>query len=382
MSRLVRNGIRVMSSALLVSSNLLVGTVVAGAGTTDMTLRDQTVAEVIPLQGELRALSPGAFGGLWVTADGVAHIGIVDGDPRILAAVSATHLTVPPDVRSVAISETALYAKANDIAKQTMEREFEGIQVIRIEPSIADNQINVTAFRANGEQLTAIEASFGPSVHAVAADELVMGNACTRSNCPSPLKAALNLYQNSAFWCTGGWFFTNGTGSYWWSTAGHCSSTGNTYQHPSGVNVGSVTRQGWEDGSSADVSLFPVSSSAKSNLLYTGNGAYAPITSKESTSNEVIGEGVCTSRHGSESAPCGTLTSRNLILSICQSGGPCHTIYNLRYSTGTPDLPGDSGSPMYYGPKIIGMASAGDSTHAYYNHIGWIENQFALLVVK
>lgn len=296
--------------------------------------------------------------------------------------MGAAKLTVPPDVRAVATSEAALYAKANDIAKQTMERDFAGIRVNRVEPSIPDNRVNVTALEASDQQLTAIEASFGPSVHAITTDKLILGNTCTRSNCPNPLKAALNVYQHSVFWCTAGWFFTNGTGSYWWSTAGHCSTNGDTYQHPSGTNVGTVTRQGWLDGSSADVSLLPVTSAQKSNLMYSGSGGTLAMISEESTSNEVIGEGICTSRHTAETTPCGNLASRGLIISICQAGGPCHTIYNMRRATSVPDAPGDSGSPMFYGTRIIGMASAGDSTQTYYNHIAWIENQFGLYVVK
>lgn len=58
MIKLARNIIVAISSALLVWSALLIGAGAASAGASDNAVRDQTVAEVIALQAQLRALSP------------------------------------------------------------------------------------------------------------------------------------------------------------------------------------------------------------------------------------------------------------------------------------------------------------------------------------
>jgi hypothetical protein len=355
----------------------------AEAAMADTTLRDAVVDEAIPLQAELRASNASTFGGLWVGQDGTPHINVVGADARTVEKIRAVSWSAPPDIRTVEYSEADLIATKRAISSAAAEADFtlEGARVARIGVDVVNNRVDVVALDATPSELSAIAGRFGPSIVASTTDRLADGHACTRSSCPNPFKAGLNIYQNGVFWCTGGYLLKRSS-AYYWSSAGRCGNIGDVFQHPSGSNAGTVTFRSWYDQAPTDALLFGVSSSAKaSNILYVGNGATRSITSREQFVSQVIGEGVCTSRHGSESTNCGSLTNIDQDIYVCPSGQACRFILNMSRSAGTPNGPGDSGSPMYYGTKALGMASEGGSNYAWYNQIQAIENTFGATVL-
>jgi hypothetical protein len=338
-----------------------------------------SVAALAPLQLDLRTRFASTFGGLWVDASGVPTIGVVEEDAATAADVSNFNLPIPAVIKPVTYSEAAL----NDLHSKIVtdagdEFSLSGVQLAAVETDVLDNRVNVEAVGATVEQLDGIESAFGPAVLATSVAARTQGNACTKANCPNPLKGGLRLYQHSTFWCMSGFelYFTT---HYYLTTAGHCSTVGNVYQHPSGTNIGTVSGQGWRDNSPADASIFPIAAAQQSNQYLVNNTGYIlRVTSVEDPSmgQEVIGEDACV--NAQTSATCGILISNNNTISICE--GACHTILQMRRAS-FPTIGGDSGSPVTVAGKAQGIVSAsypGHPSDSLYSHEKNVENYFLL----
>ena len=108
-------------------------------------------------------------------------------------------------------------------------------------------------------------------------------------------------------------------------------------------------------GRDLDVMRFPNFDRHASNKLYVTSSLIRPVIASEFTSNEVVGEGVCSSKLSGVS--CGTLRSTN----VCTSYNVCAQ----RLASGQFACGGDSGSPVYYvigsGPsaRALGVLVAG-----------------------
>lgn len=91
------------------------------------------------------------------------------------------------------------------------------------------------------------------------------------------------------------------------------------------------------------------------------------MTSKETVTSEVIGEGVCSSRPSGQT--CGSLLSK-IVDTNCA--------YDQRKPDGQgPPVDGDSGSPVYYGFKAIGVLDcAGSGSVGYYTPAFLIEGKW------
>jgi hypothetical protein len=182
----------------------------------------------------------------------------------------------------------------------------------------------------------------------------------------------------------GGFIFWTATNRYWWSTAGHCGgsgsggwgSAGRTFQHPSGTNRGSVTYRGWYAGSVADVALFEISASQKSNILCrTTNCATSSITSRECGTCDVVGQTVFVQRRADFGSA--TLVHRNVSIAICNlDRTDCRQMHFQRETSIPISVGGDSGGPIFSPSltKAIGMISASKT----YTHISSIELQAAV----
>ena len=312
-------------------------------------------------------------------------VAIVGDDPAIGDLVRRSNLTVDPEFVSVDSSEAELDGLHKEIVDAAGEDFAIGsIELAGVETDIINNRVEIIAVKATASQLGELTTTFGHDVASSSVSARTIGDACTNANCPNPLKAGLKLYRNSSYACMGGFVFRYpGNSTYYLSTAGHCSSIGDTYQHPSGTNRGSVSHQGWANNSAADVSLFPISSGQKSNQICVDpQCVIVTATSREAPASgeEVIGEFACATKQTATN--CGTLVSVNNTISICKPGaGGCKTILWLRRATFTV-VPGDSGGAVYASHKAMGIISATypGSTNAVYSHVINVEFRFGMVV--
>lgn len=358
---------------------------VAGVGTP--TAREGLRAQLGPIQARLRQDHAKAFGGLWIDGAGVPVVAVIGEDSGVKNAVLGSSLAVSPRFVSVDSSEIDLETLHSQIVSATVEGfRLGAVELAAVETDIINNRVNVVAVGATEEQLTQIRARFGHEVATSSVAERSVGLACNNTNCPNPLKAGLKLYRpgSPTFACMSG-FVYRWNSSYYLSTAGHCSTLGDTYQHPSGTTRGSVSHQGWVSNSPADVSLFPIASSQKSNQICAATNGTCVITSVTQRENpalgqEVIGESVCGARQ--TTATCGTLVSVNTTICVSQfSGGPCNNMTYLRRATFAV-APGDSGGAVYAFGWAMGHISTAypGTTNAMYSHVINVEGYFQMVV--
>lgn len=141
--------------------------------------------------------------------------------------------------------------------------------------------------------------------------------------------------------CTLGANVTGG-GAYYFITAGHCTNVASTWYTMTKTLIGTVT-----------ASTFP--SHDWGVVRYTGSVSHeGTVGSQDITTagNATIGEHVCM-RGGVSGVHCGYVTSLNATVNYAEG-----TVYGL-IQTNICSEPGDSGSPLYDGTKLIGILSGG-----------------------
>lgn len=141
--------------------------------------------------------------------------------------------------------------------------------------------------------------------------------------------------------CTLGANVVGGGGTYF-LTAGHCGAAASTWYTLSGVLLGSVA------GTS-----FPGHDYAV--VRYTGPAkAEGTVGGQDITSagNATVGEHVCM-RGGVSGVHCGSVLALNATVDYAEG-----VVYGL-IETNICSEPGDSGSPLYDGTKLIGLLSGG-----------------------
>ncbi len=344
--------------------------------------RDGLVEQLGPLQAELRTRHESTFGGLWIDESGNPIVAVV-GDDAAMRALAQSRLSITPQFEQVRFSEAdlnALHASILDAADEHFL--VDGVQLSAVETDVIGNRVNVVAVDATLADLASISERFGAGVVATSVASPAVGSACSISNCPNPLKAGLRLYQNGVVQCMSGFIMRSVVSTYYLATAGHCSTAGEVRQHPSGVNIGSITHQGWVDNSPADVALISISSAQKSNKLCRGveSCTIVSMTSREDPpTQEVIGEQVCIQRQNGTTC-AGTLVSTDTSLYVCKPGGTdCRLIISLRRTTAV-TAGGDSGGPVFYATKAMGSVSANypGTTNTLYSHIKNVESWFIM----
>lgn len=347
--------------------------------------RQHLVDQLGPLQATLRRNHSEIFGGLWVDDSGRPNEAVVGDSSGVAREAQLAGLAnanfVPVDASERQLED--LHSKV--VAEAGANLTIGGVPLAAVETDIINNRVNVVVVTSRADDLESISTRFGHGVQVTAVAERADGTACPNSNCPNPLKGGLKLYRSSSFACMSGFVF-RWNSNYYLSTAGHCSTVGDVYQHPAGVNRGSVTHQGWVNNSPTDTSLFLISSSQKGNLVcapLAGNCSNHTVTSRENPAlgQEVIGESTCVSKQ--TGIDCGTLVSTNSTISICKPGtSDCRTIIQFRRSTSMLISPGDSGAAVYSNHNAIGTVSANypGSTDTIYSHVINTEGWYLMVV--
>ena len=350
------------------------------------TAREALVEQLIPVQALLRSMYPQDFGGLWIDQSGMPHVAFVGPAAAARHLVLQAGLVPAAQAHTVLRSEASLRAIMDRLAAQVSQVDDDAFQLFGVGFSsayadIPANVVRVDVVSGSDSELAAIAQSLGDGVAIQRVAQPARLASCTRSNCGSPMKAGLNLYTSAGVKnCTGAFVMRAGTSSYYVSMAGHCFKTGiYSYYHPVGTYIGTIGNPPTYRSTSGNVDamLVSISQSQASNIILLRDDVTDTITSKENPANEVIGELVCSSKPSS--TMCGHLLSV-----IGQVGNATEQrIADNQLACG-----GDSGSPVYYGHKAMGIitGSSGGSYlcpggdfvggNSFYTHIRNVEIKF------
>ena len=135
-------------------------------------------------------------------------------------------------------------------------------------------------------------------------------------------------------------------------SAGHCGAVGTTATH-AGVSIGKVTKNAFKANALADALLIDIADGKKSNFVYVTDAVTnRPITSRMGLNGDMVGSAVCGS--GSRTGFfCGSVTNADIDGRDANTG---NAILNLQICT-VDVRSGDSGGPMFYGNKAMGVIS-------------------------
>jgi len=325
-------------------------------GDPEFALRDAVAEQLSPLQESLAKQYPREFGGVWVAPDGTTTVATVGEASDLVAHVKKAGLLGPVTFKPVRHTEAEIRAARVSIRDYVDYRDFSiaGVRIRSIAEDIINNRV-VIGVIGNAEQArSAVDESFGPLVTFESVDGPSEPVACTRSNCFPPLKAGVYLYNSAdAVECVASFIFRSVSTpyTYYVSGAGHCLESGDAVPghqmyHP--VNNYVALAQFKSAGPSAGTDAFlAVIDPAEASNLKLITGGYSSITSRETISGAVLGSGVCS--YKPSGWDCGTLASKGI--DTCCSRDQ-FAAASMTFSGG------DSGSPVFYGAKAQGIASA------------------------
>lgn len=309
--------------------------------------------QLVPLQTELRASFPKQFGGLWIDDKGVPHVAIVGAAPGIVEAAAAAHLEPAAVIEQVRFSESMLDTAMDNVARAVESEatngvDLEGVDLALISLSLQDNRILFSHRNASPAALAKLAERFGPIAGFRETNERFTNVACTgRTNCGGPVRAGIQLYRNNgtatgrSTACMSAFVIKDLVMPPRYSilSAGHCDTQSFPYRyHPTTTYLGNTAGINAVYANGADVMRIPIPASQASNKLYITSTVSRSVTSSATTTNEVIGSQVCSSKLSGND--CGTLLSKN----VCSDGG---AICGLRLASSQYACGGDSGSPVY-----------------------------------
>ncbi len=316
-------------------------------------LRDAVVAQLGPLQQRLAKLYPSSFGGLWVDDSGLTTVAIVGDSAVISAELGRAGFVGPVSYISATYSEQEIrdahLAFRNLIDPNAFA--YDGMPLAAVSEDIPGNRV-VVAVVGNAAKIDAIRATNAKDsiVQFISVGVPSTPAACTQTNCGNPMKAGLQLFNSggsSSCMSNFTWRTKSTPFAYYIGSAGHCHSVGVGIYHPVGTWIGNVTFSTAGPSAIVDASLTTISAANASNKILNYRMQVYNIVTEETIASAVIGEGVCSSRKSGTS--CGHLVSK--AVDTCCARGEFS-------ADGQNFASGDSGSPVHYGAKAQGIASA------------------------
>jgi len=219
-----------------------------------------------------------------------------------------------------------------------------------------------------------------------------VGCGSTRSCTPSYGGALMFTTRNS---CTAGLPVRDRRSGRWYVlTAGHCvaEAAGRTWRQ-SGLTLGRGTR--WEYGalgtdgraSGSDVGLIRITANsatwrARSRVIVVTRAGARPQPIRAVRAARA-GDRVCVTGGRSGTTRCGTVVAASTWLRYASPGLAARTVSNLALVSGICVLPGDSGSPVFAGSAVLGIAVARSNSGCYmwYSRIAAPLRHYGLQVV-
>jgi hypothetical protein len=218
-----------------------------------------------------------------------------------------------------------------------------------------------------------------------------IGCVSTRSCTPSHGGAFISTSRNS---CTAGLPVRTRGGTWYLLTAGHCvaNARGATWR-ASGYVLGNGTR--WQyaglgtegRAGSTDIGIIRITANsrlwnARSRVLVVGARKVStqPIVR---ASDARVGTRVCVTAGRTGTTRCGTVVSATTALRYPSPGLAARTVQGLALVKGICVNPGDSGSPVFTGSTVVGIAVARSASGCYmwYSKVTTPLRQLGLSVV-
>jgi hypothetical protein len=257
--------------------------------------------QLVDLENALRHDISG-FGGLWRDHEGAIFVAATSDSMEATAHVVLRESPGDTTVELVEVQWTLdelLDARARiraGIPKLTQQ----GVDVVSVAVDVRANVVEIAATASPAAIEADLSREYGPMVRAIPSVGIDPA-ACTRGDCPNPLKGGLNVNIGGEN-CSSG-FVSRAGSSYFLLSAGHCGVMGSAWTH-GGTQYGTTQRRSYYDGSSADAAAAGIAAGQKSNLVYRGS----PTTFFSVIGNDsglAVGDVVCLSARTLTSYDCG-----------------------------------------------------------------------------
>ena len=238
------------------------------------------------------------------------------------------------------------------------------------------NVVRVGVVGDDSKLREALVAEFGDQIE-MFTDEAIVDDVCSNRSSCTPYRAGLQTYNAAHGTCTTGFMSKNLVQNiYYILTAGHCAAVGAAMFHDE-VQMGTIARRVYYEGATNDSgAISQAGTTNHKNWIYVTSGEPSrTVTAKEGQNADTAGEGTCLSGFTSGFS-CGVMQVKDW---DNVWDGTFH-FNNLR-SGNYIGTGGDSGGPIFYGHKAIGLHKGHLGTLTYYSHIWEVEQNEGILVL-
>lgn len=319
------------------------------------------------LERRLASRLPDRFAGIWTEGGRRVRIAVVGaGRPEVDAVVTAElgrrDLAAPVTVRPAAVSLRQLRQRADTAAAA-----LRGRRTAEIEVSVPRNTVVVRVPRSSGPAARTTLGALAGSVRVEETMEDSLPAACFSTQACTPTHGGSYIRSQGTGKVCSFALPARSAGGIWYAiTAGHCIPSGSGSWEHANIAIGPNVR--WEfgdlgpDGDSygTDIGAIRYASNLttwnpRSRVIVTTSQATVvsrPITAAMETRT---GDPACMTGGRSTYTDCGAVESPNTYVTYSAPGLPSRTVYDLTSVTDICLRPGDSGSPVFTGDRILGV---------------------------
>lgn len=251
-----------------------------------------------------------------------------------------------------------------------------GITVTSLGVDYEASAVDVGVTDATAGNVATLAARYGDAI-AVAQEDAAEATRRTRSSFADPIFAGLNIVDPTSsppyeYSCTSGYafavFYQDEKGLPFHAydavmTAGHCGVIGTTW-YQGGIELGQMIKRKFCTGCRADAGLIrtPRKTEPKIYVNSTLDQVYRHIAKNGSMRKGYV---ICVSGRNTRGAVCGKFA--RYVDRTVRNGNERARFYDLGKIIGPPErkrpfcAAGDSGAPVYYGQRAIGIVTATDA---------------------
>ncbi|MDF2650843.1 MAG: hypothetical protein K0Q73_6648 [Paenibacillus sp.] len=315
------------------------------------------------------AVTEDIFGGLFIDqkSGGIVNIGFKD-DINI-DKIKKDIINIIGDTKRVKFFKAiysekelkAIHLKIDELAQSNQSNEF---KILSVNTDIKNQRIEVGIQTYN--PTTSKYAQELINNEAVVVIEAQENKDMSRSAYTRPLEGGLEIYTYNGT-CTGAFSAYDSTG-YYYITAGHCGSIGNSVGQGNAI-IGNITKRSY--GAYSDAAAIAISPNDASWYLYLNSSRASNFNSHEGYNADNVGDYVCKSGR-TTGFDCG------FIQSVDYSGFWGITYFTDIRTASFQSQPGDSGSPVFTGQTIKGVLKGTAGSYAAYSHISWVMSNLSI----
>jgi hypothetical protein len=321
------------------------------------------------LEQRLTARLPDRYAGIWTEGGRRVSVAVVGADradvrPVVTVELRAHGLAGTVTVRTAANSLRQLRDRAKAAAVRLNGRPAE------VAVSVPANTVEVRVAPPTGPAARRTLGDLAGSVRLTETAEVTRGGACASTSSCTPSHGGSFLQaQGNGFTCSLGLPARSAADIWYAITAGHCIHGGTGNWGHANTAIGPNVR--WEygtlgpDGDSfgTDIGAFrydyhlPVWN-ARSRVILTTSQATLVTQPIRAAMESRPGDPACMTGGRSTYTDCGVVQNVNTYRNYASPGLPATMIYDLTSVTDVCLRPGDSGSPVFTGDRILGIGTA------------------------